>query len=157
MRPADDFLHTAKEFMGIVYTGDPPEPGYGIAGKDGIQVDGAEGVHFAEKQEKKEPEIVFGIKSHSSPEPGFQPALAERLLRQGRGIVCPAADQGHVITSPGQRTADPDHPLVEDQVVRHRKKKSLFHAGRIGPRKGAKISQIRQYNRDISSIFGLNF
>ena len=51
--------------------------------------------------------------------------MPERALGERGRIGMPAADQGHVKAGEGQRGTDPDHTLIEHQIICYREKELL--------------------------------
>jgi hypothetical protein len=117
--------------VGIVKAGDPPQQRNEITGKDRIKVDGANNIHFLANQVKKEPGMVFQVKKLTPPGPHFQPVLPVRPLDQRQGTAILSPHQGNPKTRAGQRSTDPDHPLVKVQIVGHRTKDPFFHRANL--------------------------
>jgi hypothetical protein len=144
----DHLLHLTEELVGVIQAGKAAERRNEIYGQNGVEVDGAKAVHGLEKQIEEKPDIVFQIEPFTPAEPGFQAVLTERMLRENRGVLLAAADKGDGMPGAGQRSADPDHPLVKDKIVGDGEKKT---------HKPANIRELRGYTHDYYSIFGPNF
>jgi len=90
-------------------------------GQEGVQVDPAEDIAFAEKQVKKEPGVVFCLKAEAPGKEAVQPLLTVRLFRERGRTFFAATHQQHLIPSRRQGGSDPGHALVEAEVVGYRK------------------------------------
>jgi hypothetical protein len=134
--------------VSVIDPGDAAEPGDEIDRQDGVEIDGAKAIHRLKKQEKEEAEMVFKVPSFAAAKPCLEPALAKRVVGEGRGAGVSPADKGNVKTGSCQGSADPDHPLVEDEIVGHGEKKT---------HKPANIRELRGYTHYNYPIFGLNF
>jgi hypothetical protein len=137
--------------MGIVKAGNPPQPRDEITGKDRIEVDGANSIHFLAYQVKKEPEMVFQVEKLTAPGQHSQPVLPVWLLDQRQGTPVLPPDQGHRKTCAGQGSTDPDHPLVIVQIIGHRTKDPLFHPANM--LKLPDITHLQAKNQHFYRIF----
>jgi hypothetical protein len=119
--PGNNFLHFAKELMGIIHPGYVLYPGNQVTGNHSIEIDGTDKVSFFVEQVKKKPKVKFCIKQES-----FIKEAPDTVLVIGHDCQWyrigqfPAGD-GYVITCQGKGGADPDHPLVVAQIVCDRK------------------------------------
>jgi hypothetical protein len=137
--------------MRVIDPGDPPEPRDQVAGEDRIEVDGADPIHFPKKQEKKEPDLIFGIKQLPALRPHGQPVLPVRPVGQRERAPGSPPNQGHRKTRVGQGSTDPNHPLIEVQIIGHRTKDPLFHRANMDNL--PHITQLRVDNRHFYCIF----
>jgi hypothetical protein len=144
----DHLLHLAEELVGVIEAGKTAERRNEIYRQNGVEVDGAKAVHGLEKQKEEKPDIVFQVEPFTPAEPGFQAALTEKMLRKSGGVPVATADKGDGMAGAGQRSADPDHPLVKGKIIGDGEEKT---------HKPANIRELRGYTHDYYSIFDPNF
>ena len=106
------------------------------AGENGIEIDGADGIHFLKQQVKEQPDIIFGIEPSGPVEPATDPFLPElhRGQRERGRKLSPY--QGNGIAVLCQACADPLHSLVIAEVIGDGKINSLQNMANKQKEKG---------------------
>jgi hypothetical protein len=140
--------------MGVIQPRDPPKAGNEVAGKDRIQVDGADPIHLLGQQVKKKAKMIFQVEQFTTPVPHFKPVLPERPLGQWQRTTRQPAYEGHGIARSRQRSADPYHPLVIVQIIGHRTKDPLFHPANMC--KPPDITHLQGYYQQFYRIFAID-
>lgn len=100
-------------------------------GRQGVQIDGANGIIAGKKQVPEKPQVVFGVKREAFFEAAAQSFLEKRFLLQRNGIRQDSTDERYAVAVPGQGAANALHALVVTQVVGNRKNQ-MWRRGQAG-------------------------
>jgi len=117
--------------VGVVYPGNPLEPGNEITGQDRVKIDCTEQVHFLKKQEKEEAKVIFKVEELTFLKDHPEAVLPKRPGSKWEGGSGQTADQGDIIAGGGKGGADPYHTLIIVEIIGDRTKDLFLHRANI--------------------------
>ena len=113
--------------MSIVYTFLTAKLRYKVAGKNSIQVDGANTISGIKKKIKEQPRVKLQIHHLTCRKKAAQSFLLIRLVPQWSRTADFTTDKRNMVTRIAQRRTDTMHPLIVVQIVGNGKNNSGFH------------------------------
>ena len=113
--------------MSIVYTFLTAKLRYKVAGKNSIQVDGANTISGIKKKIKEEPRVKLHIHHLTCGKKAAQSFLVIRLAPQWSGTADFTTDKRNMVTRIAQRRTDTMHPLIVVQIIGNSKNNAGFH------------------------------